>query len=127
MSVTQILLNHAITKVTVCPKYSPWDSHLTIVKNFKKRVGRKLLIFPIYEIVPEAVTHWWTEEFICESKDLPEYRSKLYVEDGVIYENPFCHIYMNDQSSEKIYFSSAEKLNEYVETLKAQAPHIIVK
>lgn len=126
MSVTQILFNHAISRVTVCPKYSPWDSHLTIVQNFKKRVGRKFLIIPIYEIVPEAVTHWWTEEFICESKDLPEHRSKLYVEDGEIYEIPFCTIYMNDQSSEKIYFSSVEKLNEYVETLKSQAPHIIV-
>jgi hypothetical protein len=123
---SSILFNHAITKVIVRPKYSPWDSHLTIVENFKKRVGRKFLIIPIYEIVPVAVTHWWTEEFLCEAKDLPEYRSKLYVENGEIYENPFCLICMNDQSSEKIYFPTEEALNEYVETLKSQAPHIII-
>ena len=126
-----IIFNSNISKVNVFPKYRPncFESRLAYRKDFKKRVGTKFLIFPVYEIVPHAVIREvglfdTTEEFVCELKDFKS--DYYYFEDGVLYEKPHCTIYMNDRSSKDVHFESVEVLNSYVEEIKSKAPHIII-
>lgn len=126
-----ILFNHAITRIGVHPNYQPnrFECSLTLVENFKKRVGTKYWIFPIYEIIPQAVVRskgLFSDrcEFVCELKD---FKSKYYYfKDGQIYEKPHCTIHMNDKSSRKVHFETVDELNAYVEDLKSKAPHIEV-
>ena len=126
-----IIFTSNITKIQVFPKYRPkiYESSLAYRKDYKKRVGTKFLFFPVYEIVPHAVIHEGglfnsTEEFECDLKDFKS--DYYYFEDGVLYENPHCTIYMNDRSSKEVHFESVEVLNAYVEEIKSKAPHIIV-
>ncbi len=126
-----IIFTSNITKVNVFPKYQPrsYESTLAYRENYKKRVGTKFLIFPVYEIVPHAVVREAglfdsTEEFVCDLKDFKS--DYYYFEDGVLYEKPHCTIYMNDRSSKDVHFESVDWLNVYVEEIKSKAPHIIV-
>ena len=125
-----ILFNHSITRVNVHPKYKPhrFECSLSIVRDFKHKVGRKYLFFPVYEIIPIAVvrTSGLFEDrqgFVCELKD---FKSEYYYfgEDDVLYEKPHCTICMNDKSTKQVHFGTVEELNSYVDELKSKAPHI---
>ena len=126
-----ILFNHSITRVNVHPKYEPhrfeFECSLSIERDYKKKVGRKYLFLPIYEIIPVAVVRNAglfddRKELVCELKDFEsEY---YYFEDDVLYEKPHCTICMSDKSSKEIHFGTVEELNAYVDELKSKAPHI---
>jgi hypothetical protein len=126
-----ILFNHSISRVNVLPKYQPFrfECSLSIVRNFKKKVGRKYWFFPVYEIIPVAVVRTSglfedQEKFLCELKD---FESKYYYfEDDEVYKKPHCTICMNDKSHKDVYFETVEELNAYVDELKSKAPHIEV-
>jgi hypothetical protein len=125
-----ILFNHSITRVNVHPKYQPnrFECSLSIERDFKYKIGRKYLFFPIYEIIPAAVvrTSGLFEDrqgFVCELKD---FKSEYYYfgEDDTLYEKPHCTICMNDKSSKQVHFDTVDELNAYVNELKSKAPHI---
>lgn len=98
---------------------------MKIVKNFRKKVGRKFLFFPIYENIGECVVTWWSEEFYSTAKDFKH--SKIFLENGKFYHKPHCSIYMNDKSSKDVYFNTVEELEKYVYELKALATNIIIE
>ncbi len=124
-----IIFNSNITRISIHQKYKPhrFECSLRYVENYKKRIGRKFLFFPVYEIVPHAVINTGgvfssEEEFVCELKD---YKSDYYYfEDGVLYEKPHCNIRMNDGSNKDVHFETVEELTKFVNNLKSQAPHI---
>jgi hypothetical protein len=126
-----IIFNSNIARVTIHLKYQPhtFESSLELVKNFKKKIGRKFLFFPVYEIIPEAVVNTGgvfldTREFVCELKD---YKSDYYYfEDGVLYEKPHCVIHTNDKHSKEVHFKTVDELRKFVDELKSKAPHIEV-
>ena len=122
-----ILFNHSITRVNVHPKHEPhrFECSLSIERNFKHKVGRKYLIFPVYEIIPVAVVRTsglWEDRqgFVCELKDFKsEY---YYFESDVLYEKPHCTICMNDKSSKQVHFGTVGELNAYVMSLNQKLP-----
>ena len=127
-----VIFNSNIARVTIHRKHRPnmFECSLELVENFKKKIGRKFLFFPIYEIVPQAVVRGGgifsrdTYEFVCELKD---YKSEYYYfENGVLYEKPHCVIHTNDKHSKEVHFESVEELEKFVEDLKSKAPHIEV-
>jgi hypothetical protein len=126
-----IIFNSNIARVTIFRKRSPhkFECSLKLVENFKKKVGRKFLFFPVYEIIQEAVVNTGgvfsdTREFVCELKD---YKSDYYYfEDGVLYEKPHCVIHTNDKHSKEVHFETVEELEKFVDELKSKAPHIEV-
>ncbi len=124
-----IIFNSNIARVAIHKKYRPnsFECSLVCRENYKKRVGRKFLFFPVYEIVPQAVINRGgvfdaTEELVCELKDFKS--DYYYFEDGVLYEKPHCTIYMNDGSNREVHFDTVDELMKLVEDLKSQAPHI---
>ncbi len=124
-----IIFNSNITRVNVHKKYKPnrFESSLKYVAVYRKKVGRKFLFFPIYEIVYHAVIRTGGvfdsgEDFVCELKD---YESEYYYfEDGILYEKPHCTIFMNDGKSREVHFNTVDELDKFVEDLKSKAPHI---
>jgi hypothetical protein len=124
-----ILFNHAITRVNVHRKHKPlrYECSLSVERDFKYKVGRKYLFFPVYETIPVAVVRNAglfedRDEFVCELKDFKS--DYYYFEDDVLYEKPHCSIFMNDKSSRDVHFDTVEELNNYIEILKSKAPHI---
>ena len=121
-----ILYVHGITRVSVHKKIEDWQRNFKLVSNFKRRVGYKFLIFPIYENLGESVLRgWWSEEFYSTAKDFKH--SKIFLENGKFYHKPHCSIYMNDKSNKDVYFNTVEELEKYIYELKAFAPNIIIE
>ena len=120
-----ILYIHGITKVSVFRKFRCWELRLKIVKNFRKKVGRKFLFFPIYEDLGECVVNHWSENFVSTVEEFKS--TEVFIEDGVFYYKPHCSIYMNNNSKKNIYFEKVEELNKYVNELKSIAPNIIIE
>jgi hypothetical protein len=125
-----IIFNHSICGIGVFPKYAPtpsrWGGNYRIKRNYKFKVGRKYLFFPVYEIIPEAVIRdgYHCELFICTLSEFPKETEKYYFEDDVLYEKPHCEIHLNDGSKHTVRFETAEELSSYVNDLKSQAVHI---
>lgn len=120
-----ILYVHGITRVSVYKKAEYQQLNFKLVSNFKKRVGYKFLIFPIYENIGESVINYWSGEFYSTAKDFRH--SKIFLENGKFYHKPHCLIYMSDKSSKDVYFNDVEELNKYVYELKLIAPNIIIE
>ena len=122
-----IIFNHAITAIYVYRKYK-YYSFLSyrICHDFKMKVGKRFGIFPKYEKITCVVrtNGLFHEEFCCHLEDFKH--DNLYIENGVIYENPHCTIVMNNDNKKVVYFDTVEELETFVEELQAKAPHIEV-
>jgi hypothetical protein len=121
----KILLNNSITKVIVYKKCE-YCYPLSIENNFKRKIGKKWFIFPVYEIIPSAVVRWsWAnKEFVCYVEDFES--DKIYIEDGKMYHYPHCTFYMNDGSKEDMYFQTEENLSLYIRQFQTENKHIII-
>jgi hypothetical protein len=113
---------HGITKISKFPKIEDWDVNFKIVSNFKKKVGRRYLFFPVYEDLGESVVTWWTENFVSTTKEFKH--SKLFIEDGKFYHKPHISIYMNNKSRKDIYFNSIEEMDAKYRELRNLAPNV---
>ena len=123
----KIILNNSITKVIVYKKCVDQYSNLSIENNFKRKIGRKWFIFPVYEIIPSAVVKygWSNKEFICSVENFKN--DKRYIENGEIYFLPHCTFHMNDGSKEDMYFQTEENLLLYIKQITKENKHIIIK
>jgi hypothetical protein len=123
----KIILNNSITKVIVYKKCVDQYSNLSIENNFKRKIGRKWFIFPVYETIPSAVVKygWSNKEFICSVENFKN--TKRYIENGEIYFFPHCTFHMNDGSKEDMYFQTEENLLSYVKQFQKENKHIIIK
>lgn len=121
----KIILNNSITKVIVYKKCEHYSISYRIVTNFKKKIGRKWLMFPIYEIIPTAVVRWYDHSFVCSAEDFKS--DKIYIEDNKIYHYPHCTFHMNDGSKEDMYFQTEENLLLYIKQIIKENKHIIIK
>ena len=133
----KILYTNAISEVFVKPK-STFMVNKSIVRNYKKRIGRKFLFIPIYEIIPEAVFNWWDDECVFTVDEFNEKRGRGYVgiflkneevliENETFYLYPHCTIVMNNGSQHSVFFDTVEQLDEYVKELKLNGNHIVIK
>lgn len=133
----KILYTNAISEVFVKPK-SSFIPNRSIVRNYKKRIGRKYLVIPVYEIVSEAVLHWWDDEFVCTVDEFNEKRGRgylgillkneeVFIENETFYLYPHCTIVMNNGSQHSVFFDTVEQLDEYVKELKLNGNHIVIK
>ena len=132
----KILYTNAISEVFVKPK-SSFIPNRSIVRNYKKRIGRKFLFIPIYEIIPEAVINWWDDEFVCTVDEFNEKKGRGYtflcknensfIENENFYLYPHCVIVMNNGSKHSVFFDTVEELDEYIKDLKLNGNHIIIK
>jgi hypothetical protein len=125
-----IIFNNAISNVRVFPKNEKWNTSLIVLNNFKRKIGTKYLIIPIYEIVPNAVIDEYASfsgEFYCTVEEFNQTSEKCYIEDYTIYYKPYCTIFFGIKGHEDIFFETVEELNLYVDELKTIGPHIIVE
>jgi hypothetical protein len=125
-----IIFNHSISNVRVFPKNEKWNTSLIVLNNFKRKIGTKYLIIPIYEIVPNAVIDehaGFSGEYYCTVEEFNQTSEKCYIEDDTIYYKPYCTIFYNNKGHEDIFFETVEELNLYVGELKTIGPHIIVE
>ena len=119
-----IIFTNNIVSVKSFPKYKDHCSEYRVVRNYKRRIGYKFLIIPVYEIIEEAVlyTPWTVSEYYCELKDFKSDTS--YFEDDILYDKPHCNIKTNDGKLNTKYFNTVEELNDFVNDLASKAPHI---
>jgi hypothetical protein len=119
----KIILNNSITKIIVYKKCE-YCYPLSIENNFKRKIGKKWFIFPVYEIIPSAVVRWYDHSFVCSTEDFKS--DKIYIEDGKIYYYPHCTFHMNDGSKEDMYFQTEENLLLYIKQFQKENKHIII-
>jgi hypothetical protein len=119
-----IIFNHAITNVRVHPKLEAWYTSYKLIHNYKRRIGYKFLLIPIYEKIPKAIIKgFWPEEFVCSADEFNH--SKIYLDGETFYYKPHCTLWLNNKSNQEIFFDTVEDLNKYVDNLISMAPHII--
>lgn len=118
----EILFLQSLTKVRVYPKVKDYDIKFVIRKNYKKRIGRKFLFFPVYEAPHDAVVKWWSGDYFCPVSKFKH--KELFIEDGELFRKPHCRIFMNDKSYKDVYFETIEELDKYVEKLKSMSDTI---
>ena len=119
-----IIFTSNIVSIRSFPKHKDSWPRYHVVRNFKKRVGYKFLIFPVYEIVEAAVLYspWTTPRYHCELKDFESDTS--YFENDILYDKPHCDIKTNDGKNSSKYFETVEELDNFVNDLLSKAPHI---
>lgn len=124
-----IIFTNNITQIEIQLKNKPWNPKYFIKKNYKNRIGYKHLVFPVYEIIKEAVIHKGFSEnyFACELDKFNEYQKNQYFEDGILYDKPHCIIYLTDGNRQTIYFDTNNELDKYVTELKNANKHIEIK
>ncbi len=120
-----VVFNHAISTIKLYPKKELRSSFLRVVADYKRFVGYKYWIIPIWEKMDYAVIDGWPDRFLCKPEDYSY--SETYIENNKIYYNPYCIISTNDGKQTRVMFETTEELNSYVEDLKSQAPHIIIE
>jgi len=54
-------------------------------------------------------------------------KHNVYLEDGKIYNKPYCRIHTCDDNDDIIYFNNINELNKYVDKLKRNGEHIIIE
>jgi hypothetical protein len=124
-----IIFNHSISNIRVFHKIRNWNTSLIVLNNFKRKIGTKYLIIPVYEIVPNAVIDEYASfsgEFYCTVEEFNKTSEKCYIEDDTIYYKPYCTIFFGIKGHKDIFFETVEELNLYVEELKTIGPHIII-
>lgn len=112
----EILCTQAITRVKTYPKVKDYDIRFVIRENYKKRIGRKFLFFPVYETPHDAVVRWWSGDYFCPVSEFNH--KELFIEDGEFFRKPHCRIFMNDKSSKDVYFETIDELDIYINRLK---------
>jgi len=113
-------------KVHIKKEVDSYECSHRVVRNYKRRIGYKFLIFPIYEIIEAAVVRdgWSSVEYYCDLKDYV--RNDYYFENDILYSYPYCYIELMNGKYEEVYFKNEELLKEFVERLKAFGAHIIL-
>ena len=105
-------------------------SNIIVLNNFKRKIGTKYLVIPIYEIVPNAVIDehaGFSGEYYCTVEEFNQTSEKSYIEDNKIYYKPHCTIFFGMKGYQDVYFKTVEELNNYVEDLKKLGSHIIIE
>lgn len=121
MGTTNIIFTNSIKNVRVYKKCRLWDTNYKVHKQFKRKIGRKYLIFPVYDIVENVVVKtnglFDTQEEYHSTVDEYNKTSKYsYIENDIIYEKPHCRIWFGDKSYEEKYFDSVAELDDFIET-----------
>lgn len=119
----EIIYNHAITRVVAYPKIADYSLNFSIVNDYKKVVGRKLLIFPIYSAPHDAIVKWWSGDYYCAVIDFKHH--ELFVENGILFRKPHYRIFLSDKSHKDVYFETVDELNKAIEEFKVIAPNLI--
>ena len=93
----KILLNNSITKVIVYKKCE-YCYPLSIESNFKRKIGKKWFIFPVYDIIPSAVVKWgWSKkEFVSSVEDFKNdkrYIPMIFIDIKLSIDNPIKFLY----------------------------------
>ena len=125
-----IIFNNAISNVRVFPKNKDFNTGLKVVNNYKRKIGTKYLVIPIYEIVPNAVVDRWAgfePGYYSTVEEFNQTSEKCYIEDNTIYYKPHCTIFFGIKGYQDVYFKTVEELNNYVEDLKKLGSHIIIE
>ena len=125
-----IIFNNAISNIRVLPKNENWNTNLIVLNNFKRKIGTKYLIIPIYEIVPNAVIDEhasFSGEYYCTVEEFNQTSEKSYIEDSTIYYKPHCTIFFGTKGYEDVFFETVGELDLYVDKLKSIGPHIIIE
>jgi hypothetical protein len=124
-----IIFNNAISNIRVLPKNENWNTNLIVLNNFKRKIGTKYLVIPIYEIVPNAVIDKhasFSGEYYCTVEEFNQTSEKSYIEGNTIYYKPHCTIFFGTKGYQDVFFKTIEELNLYVDKLKSVGPHIII-
>jgi hypothetical protein len=124
-----IIFNNAISNIRVLPKNENWNTNLIVLNNFKRKIGTKYLVIPIYEIVPNAVIDehaGFSGEYYCTVEEFNQTSEKSYIEGNTIYYKPHCTIFFGTKGYQDVFFKTIEELNLYVDKLKSVGPHIII-
>ncbi len=122
----EIAYIHGITKIRVFKKPIYSGCSYSVKENYKRRIGRKYLIFPIYETIELAVVYSnWGEKYVYRPSEFDN--KKIFLEDKILYYYPHCTIYFNNQSSRDVFFKTQDELYKYVQNLRDQAPHLIIE
>lgn len=119
-----VVFTNNITSISPYPKSEEHWPSFYLVRNYKKKIGRKFLFFPIYEVVEEAVIRGIlsSSDFYCELKDFQS--SRYYFDGDKLYNKPHCDIKMNDGKVRTKWFETEEELEAFVKDLASKAPHI---
>ncbi len=125
-----IIFHRAITNIRVYPKSENWDLnwHHKVVYNYKRKIGRKFLFFPIYEIHDKGVVEEgaFSDNKFYTMEEVSKWK-KTYIENDKFYLKPHCTIFYGHKSNEDVFFETVEELNKYVDNIKNNGTHIIIK
>jgi hypothetical protein len=124
-----IIFSKSITNIRVLPKSINWDTPLIVLNSFKRMIGTKYLIIPVYEVVPNAVINQYASfsgEFYSTVEEFNKTSEKCYIEGNTIYYKPHCTIFYSVKGYKDVFFETIEELNLYVDELKTIGPHIII-
>lgn len=125
-----IIFHRAISNVRVHPKSENWDLnwHHKVVYNYKRKIGRKFLFFQTYEIHDKGVIEEgpFSDNKFYTMEEVSTWKN-TYIENDKFYLKPHCCIFFGGKGREDIFFETVEELNKYVDELKNNGPHIIIK
>lgn len=125
-----IIFHRAISNVRVYPKSENWDLnwHHKVVYNYKRKIGRKFLFFPIYEIHDKGVVEEgaFSDNKFYTMEEVSKWK-KTYIENDKFYLKPHCTIFYGHKGSQDIFFETVEELNKYVDDIKNHGTHIIIE
>jgi len=121
-----IVFTNNIVSIKKFPKYKEICPSYYIARNYKKKIGHRYWLFPVYEVIEEAVIKggWSLEEFLCELKDFES--DQYFFEGDDLYNKPHCEIRMSDGKCVTKWFKTIEELDSFVEETTSKAPHIII-
>ena len=124
-----IIFHKAISNVRVYPKSENWDLnwHHKVVYNYKRKIGKKFLFFPIYEIHDKGVVEEgaFSDNKFYTMEEVSKWE-KTYIEDDKFYLKPHCTIFYGHKGAQDIFFEAVEELNKYVDDLKNHGTHIVI-
>ena len=86
------------------------------------------MFFPIYEIHDKGVVEEgaFSDNKFYTMEEFSKWK-KTYIEDDKFYLKPHCRIFFANNANEDVFFETVEELNKYVDELKNNGPHIIIK
>ena len=92
-----IIFHKAISNVRVYPKSENWDLnwHHKVVYNYKRKIGRKFLFFPIYEIHDKGVVEEgaFSDNKFYTMEEVSKWE-KTYIEDDKFDKSDALHEYL---------------------------------
>jgi hypothetical protein len=119
----KILFSNNITEIRVYEKARHYSD--LVFGTGKRKIGTKWGIFPIYEKIEGLFYHWSNDYW----GTVEEYNTQIdtFYEDGLFYKKPCCEIHLCSGQLHTKYFETVEELHKYVDKIKWNSPHIILK